>query len=173
MRKFLLLVLSLVLLSNIAMAESSGYGISFGYGAADSNIDIYRLGIKKDFTSKWFESNLGYFSGYFELSYNHLEHNNGDINAVVLSPVFVYYFGSESNTIRPYIKGGIGVAYLDEYHIADRNLSTNLQFENKIGVGTKIGLFGLNFLYIHYSNASIKEPNDGIDIWMFTTSIDF
>ena len=173
MRKFLLLVLSLVLFSNIAIAESSDCGISIGYGNADSDIDIYRLGIKKDFSSKWFESNFGYFSGYFELSYNHWKHNNDDINTVTLSPVFVYCFGSESNTIRPYIEVGIGVAYLDEYHIADRDLSTHLQFEDRIGVGAKIGFFDLNFRYMHYSNASITDPNDGIDIWMFTTSIDF
>ena len=173
MKKILLLVFSLVLSTNIAMAESSGYGISFGYGEADPDIDIYRLGIKKDFTSKWFESDFGYFSGYFELSYNRWEHDNGDINAVALSPVFAYYFGSESNTVRPYIEGGIGVAFLDEYNIADRHMSTNFQFEDRIGIGTKIGFFDLNFRYMHYSNASIKSPNNGIDIWIFTTSIDF
>ena len=65
------------------------------------------------------------------------------------------------------------MAYLEEYHIADRNLSTNFQFEDRIGVGMKIGFFDLKFRYMHYSNASIIEPNNGIDIWMFTTSIDF
>ncbi len=173
MKKFLFLILSLVLFSNIAMAESSGYGISFGYGEADTDIDIYRLGIKKDFTSKWFESDFGYISGYFELSYNRWEHDDDDINAVALSPVFTYCFGSESNKVRPYIEGGIGVAYLDEYHIGGRNLSTNFQFEDRIGIGMRIGFVDLNFRYMHYSNASIKSPNNGIDILMFTTAIQF
>ncbi len=173
MKKILLLALSLILFYTTAMAESSGYGISFGYGEADPDIEIYRLGIKKDFTSKWFESKIGYVSGYFELSYNRWEHDNNDINGVALSPVFVYYFGDKSNMIQPYIEGGIGVTYIDEYHIADSNLSTNFQFEDRIGIGTKIGFLDLNFRYMHYSNASTKEPNHGIDIWMFTTAIDF
>jgi lipid A 3-O-deacylase len=116
---------------------------------------------------------MGYVSGYFELSYNHWEYNDQDINGVALSPVFVYSFGNESNFIRPYIEGGIGAAYIHEYHIADRNLSSNLQFEDRIGAGVKIGFFDVNFRYMHYSNASLKQPNHGIDIFMFTTAIQF
>ncbi len=173
MRKCLLLIFGLILVSSSVMAEPSGYGVSFGYGEADSNIDIYRVGLKKDFPAKWFKTRFGYLSGYFELSYNHWEYNNQDINAVAFSPVFAYYFGKESNLIRPYIEGGIGVAYLDEYFIADRNLSSNLQFEDRIGAGVRIGFVDLNFRFMHYSNASFKNPNHGIDILMFTTAIQF
>ncbi len=174
MKKSLFLVLVWVLLSSNAMAaDFSGYGLSFGYGEADPDIDIYRVGVKKDFSAKWFQTDFGYLSGYFELSYNRWEYENEDINGVALSPVFVYYFGDKSNKIRPYIEGGIGVTYIDEYYIADRNLSTNFQFEDRIGAGVRIGFVDLNFRYMHYSNASIKGPNNGIDILMFTTAIQF
>lgn len=163
----------MILISTCAMAESGGYGISFGYGEADPDIDVYRLGLKKDFRSKWLETGVGYLSGYFELSYNRWEHESRDINGVALSPVFAYYFGNESSLIRPYIEGGIGVTYIDEYHIADRDLSTNFQFEDRIGVGARIGFFDICARYMHYSNASIEEPNHGIDIWILTTSIQF
>jgi lipid A 3-O-deacylase len=173
MRKWLLLCFSLILIHSSAMADPTAYGLSFGYGQADPDIDIYRVGLKKDFPWKWFESNIGYASGYFELSYNRWEHTNDEINAFALSPVFTYTFGKESNLIRPYIEGGIGVAYLDEYRIADRNLSSNLQFEDRIGIGARIGFLDLNFRYMHYSNASLQDPNHGIDILIFTTSIQF
>lgn len=173
MKKYWVLILGLILLGSSAMAESSGYGISFGYGEADPEIDIYRVGLKKDFPARWFETRVGYLSGYFELSYNHWEYNDQDINGVALSPVFVYFFGKESNLVKPYIEGGIGAAYLNDYFIADRDLSTNLQFEDRIGAGVRIGFFDLNFRYMHYSNASIKQPNHGIDILMMTTSIQF
>ncbi|MBC2703823.1 MAG: acyloxyacyl hydrolase [Desulfobacula sp.] len=39
--------------------------------------------------------------------------------------------------------------------------------------GTRKGFFDLNFRYMHYSNASIKGLDHGIDIWIFTTSIQF
>ena len=173
MKKSVLFIVCLMCFTTAAMAESSGYGISFGYGEADPDIDIYRIGLKKDFPAKWFETSVGYLSGYFELSYNRWEHHSQDINCGAFSPVFVYYFGNESNLIRPYIEGGIGAAYLDEYHIADRNLSTNLQFEDRIGIGARIGFFDLSFRYMHYSNASLKDPNHGIDIMIVTTAIQF
>jgi len=175
MKKLILIMATLVMISTGAMAQdqSSGWGLSFSVGEADPDIDIYRVGLKKDFWTKWFENDTGYLSGYFELSYNHWEYNDQDINGVALSPVFVYYFGDESNFIKPYIEGGIGVTYIDEYHIADRNLSTNFQFEDRIGIGARIGFFDISARYMHYSNASIKGPNHGIDIWMVTTSIQF
>lgn len=173
MKKSLFLVFLLALVYGNAMAGASGYGLSFGYGEADTDIDIYRIGVKKDFPAKWFKTDIGYLSGYFELSYNRWESDNGDTNGVALSPVFVYYFGNGSNKIKPYIEGGIGVAYIDEYHIAGRNLATNFQFEDRIGAGVRIGFVDLNFRYMHYSNASTKSPNDGIDILMVTTAIQF
>ncbi|NOX34314.1 MAG: acyloxyacyl hydrolase [Deltaproteobacteria bacterium] len=173
MKKYLILIFGFMLVYGTAMAGSSGYGLSFGYGQADPDIDVYRVGLKKDFSSRWLETKTGYLSGYFELSLNHWEHNNEDINGIALSPVFAYYFGQKSNLIKPYIEGGIGVTYIDEYHIADRNLSTNFQFEDRIGIGARIGFVDLNFRYMHYSNASIKAPNHGIDILMFTTAIQF
>jgi lipid A 3-O-deacylase len=177
MRKIVALVTMLLIcgvLHTGAMAgEPSGYGISFGYGQADPDIDIYRLGLKKDFDGQWLKTGLGYFSGFYELSFNRWEHKSKDINGAAFSPVFAYYFGDRANFIKPYIEGGIGVTYIDGYHIADRNLSTNFQFKDRIGAGMRIGFFDLNFSYMHYSNASIKEPNHGIDILIFTTSVQF
>ena len=173
MKNSLLVVVGLVLLYSMAIADSSGYGISFGYGEAEPNIDIHRLGLKKGFSSQWFQSDIGYASGYFELSFNHWEYNNEDIIGLAFSPVYVYHFGNESDLFNPYIEGGIGVTYIDGYGIAGRDLSTNFQFEDRIGAGAKIGMFDLSFRYMHYSNASIKGSNDGMDIWIFTTAIQF
>ncbi|WP_442875396.1 acyloxyacyl hydrolase [Desulfobacula sp.] len=33
--------------------------------------------------------------------------------------------------------------------------------------------FDLSFRYMHYSNASIKSPNHGINVWILTTAIQF
>lgn len=173
MKKCLFFVVGLILVCHTAMADASDYGVSFGYGEANSNIEAYRVGVKKDFSAKWFESSVGYVSGYFELSYNYWKHHNEDINAVAFSPVVAYYFADASSRIRPYIEGGVGLAYIDDYDIANRNLSSNFQFEDRIGIGARIGLFDLNFRYMHYSNASIKGSNDGIDLFMFATTIQF
>lgn len=173
-KKLVVLITGILLIAVSAPAtETSGWGLSFGYGEADPDIDIYRVGIKKDFWAEWLETRVGYVSGYFELSFNHWEHDDTDINGVGFSPVFVYYFGDKNNLIRPYIEGGIGVSWINQTTIADRDMSTQFQFEDRIGAGVRWGFIDLNFRYMHYSNASIKQPNHGIDILMFTTSIQF
>ncbi len=175
MKKILITFVALILLSGLALAEGpTGYGVSFGYGmTALDSVDIYRVGLKKDFTAKWFEKENGYLSGYFELSYNRWEHETNDINAFALSPVFAYYFINADKYITPYIEFGIGGAYLDEHDIANQRMGSNLQFEDRIGLGARMGFFDLSFRYMHYSNANLVKPNHGIDIFIFTTSIQF
>ncbi len=66
----LVFVFTTVFLGSPALAGPSGYGLSAGYGQSWDNIDIFRLGVQKQFSSHWFETGLGFLSGYFELSYN-------------------------------------------------------------------------------------------------------
>nr|WP_319393727.1 acyloxyacyl hydrolase [uncultured Desulfobacter sp.] len=145
-------------------AESGDWGVSLGYGQSSDSIDIYRAGLLKQWGVTWLDGNVGHVDGYFELSYNRWEHGGDDVNAVALSPVFQYIFHVKSDIWYPYIEGGIGVAYLDDYTINNRDLSSNLMFEDRIGVGVRIKHVDLSFRYMHYSNAGLKEPNDGIDI---------
>jgi lipid A 3-O-deacylase len=174
MKKHFVLVIALVLAYGVAQASPSDYGISIGYGSADTNIDIYRVGLQKDFSSKWFETRVGYLTGYFELSYNYWESENHDkTNGIALSPVFTYYFGSSANSIKPYIEGGIGVAYIDDYMIDGRNLATNFQFEDRLGAGIRFKQIDVSARYMHYSNCSVKSPNDGIDIFICSISYRF
>ena len=162
-----------MLFYSTASADFDGFGLSLGYGVGKEDIDIYRFGLKKNFASRWFENGTGYLSGFFELSYNRWEHGGDEVNGLALSPVFAYYFGTDADFVRPYIAGGIGVALLDDYNIHNRNLGTHFQFEDRIGVGARIGIFDMNVSYFHYSNAGLKSNNDGIDIWLFTGAIQF
>ncbi len=147
--------------------------INIGIGQSKDNIDIYRLAVKKDFDKTFFESDIGWLSGYYEASLNYWERDGDDIYGIALSPVFVYYFGDKSSTILPYVEAGIGVTYISDTKLQTRDMTTNFQFEDRIGVGVRKGSFDLSARYMHYSNASIKQPNDGIDIFIFTLSYIF
>lgn len=147
---------------------SGGWGVSLGYGQSTDGIDIYRAGLLKQWNVKWLENKTGYVRGYFELSYNRWEKGADEVNAVALSPVFQYVFHAGNATWYPYIEAGIGVACLDDYTINGRDLSSNFQFENRVGAGIRIKNIGISFRYMHYSNASLEEPNDGIDILVGT-----
>jgi lipid A 3-O-deacylase len=170
---FAVLVCCAVFVFSTAMAETSGYRAFAGYGQSRNNVDIFRLGVQKPFSSQWVESSLGALSGYFELSYNRWEKSGKKIHGAAFSPVFAYYFNTGGSGVIPYVEAGIGAAYLDGYRIGGRNLSSNFQFEERISLGIMINRIDIKLGYMHYSNAGIKSPNNGIDIWMGTVAWHF
>lgn len=170
MKRIIWVIIVLILVGAKANAGSSGFGLSLGYGQSREGIDIYRMGLQKEFESRWFESSTGYLSGYFELSYNLWKKSGENTNGVALSPVFAYYFDKGNRSWVPYVEAGIGMAFIDDYQIHGRDLSTHFQFEDRAGIGVRIHPIDINFRYMHYSNASITKTNDGIDIWLGTFS---
>jgi len=174
--KWLLIIPVAFLLLSAGHARAGGFidEISLGIGEEKNDaINIYRLGLKKDFGRQFLVSPRGWLSGYFEGSLNYWHHTDDDIYALALSPVFVYYFGTETNPIIPYIEGGIGVGVISETNIADVDMTTAFQFEDRIGAGIRTEKLDFNFRYMHYSNGSMAQPNDGIDILIGTLSYRF
>lgn len=174
MKKWVL-VLSLCFLTTDIFAGDGRFidEVALGIGESKDNIGIYRLGAKKNFEKTFFDSDYGWLSGYYEASLNYWEKSGEQIYGIAFSPVFVYYFGNKSNSIHPYVEGGIGGALLSDTKIQRRDLSSHFNFEDRLGIGVRMKSFDLNARYLHYSNAGIVEPNDGIDIFMFTISYIF
>jgi lipid A 3-O-deacylase len=175
-KKIWLMIISVFLLLNPFPSKAGNFidEISFSYGQEkNEDIDIYRLGLKKNFSRKFLMNKTGWLSGYFEGSLNYWHHNDEDIYAVALSPVFVYFFGNDIKSFIPYIEAGIGGALLSETTISNVEMSTAFQFEDRIGAGIRTEKLDFNFRYMHYSNGSISQPNEGVDILIGTVSYRF
>ncbi|PHS35311.1 MAG: acyloxyacyl hydrolase [Sulfurovum sp.] len=170
---FLILTLCAFTINSFAEELLSFDEVSLGVGESKDHIHIYRLGGKNNFESIWFKSDYGRLSGYYEASIHYWEKGNDQIYGVAFSPVFVYYLGGMSDTFQPYVEAGIGVAYISKTKINGRNMATHFQFEDRIGLGIKTGSYDFNARYMHYSNAGIEKPNNGIDIIMFTLAYKF
>lgn len=141
--------------------------VSLAYGHTHDDIDVGRLAVRKDSDFQWLSNPTGWFSLYYEASLNMWKKASDKVYAAAISPVLIYYFGKPDNLIRPYIEGGIGAACLSKTEIGGyRQFSTAFQFEDRVGAGLQYKNADLCFRYMHYSNASIKQPNDGIDIFM-------
>ena len=93
----------------------------------------------------------------------------GIIGTYVVTRRISYLAGAVSHCVL----GGIGLSLWTDTRMGNRDLSTNFLFEDRIGAGVRIGNWDLNFRYMHYSNASIKKPNDGIDIFIGSISYRF
>ena len=142
--------------------------VAFNYGQSKDDIDIYRIALQQDFDSRWFETDFGYLSGYCEVSVNYWKASNSDTNlGVTLSPVFAYYFNTSGN-YTPYIEGGIGASLFTKTHIDRRDLSSAFLFEDRVGIGVLTDEWNIEARYMHYSNANIVKPNEGIDIFIFS-----
>jgi hypothetical protein len=91
------------------------------------------------------------------------------LNAVTFSPVLQWSLTGGSQPLL--LEAGIGVALLDDQQISDRELSISFQFEDRIALAWQYDPMSkarLSFGYSHYSQADIKRPNDGLDLWVLT-----
>ncbi len=69
--------------------------------------------------------------------------------------------------LRLYVDASTGVHYLTETGIHDRDFSIHMQFGTALGLGVVFGRgdrFDLGWRFMHFSNAEIKEPNDGMNL---------
>jgi lipid A 3-O-deacylase len=84
-------------------------------------------------------------------------------------PLFRYWA-----TQRFYVEGGVGATFFSDTKFHDKNISTAFQFGDHIGAGyqltrsTRVGL-----RVSHFSNASIKRPNPGLNIVQLQVSTTF
>lgn len=107
--------------------------------------------------------------GYPELQLN-VHRDDGD--DLVQTGVFATFRAAPARVgLRPYVEAGLGANLLSRTELGSDSYSTSFQFGEHVGVGFVWGSSasggadttwaGLRFT--HYSNASIKNPNDGLE----------
>ncbi|TDP28435.1 lipid A 3-O-deacylase PagL [Idiomarina aquatica] len=141
-------------------------GARVGYRVTD-----IRLSILEDWT--W----LGDPKLHIEGALNNWQNSNDrsdNVFALTISPVLAWQL---TDGPRPlYVEAGIGGSYLDGTRLGDRRLSTRFQFEDRIGLSWQYSAYSnarLTLAYVHYSNADIDSPNDGLDFFGLTWSNTF
>ncbi|MOA42977.1 Lipid A deacylase PagL precursor [compost metagenome] len=66
--------------------------------------------------------------------------------------------------MKPFIEAGIGLAAFNHADVAGQNLGVAFNFEDRLGFGMKFGNGqSVGIRAMHYSNAGLKQPNDGIE----------
>ena len=145
------------------MAAAHAVDFTVAVGQTDESTMTYRLGAQFDFGTSWFQTSVGRLTGYWDAGYTYWEGDDSSSNhSVSLAPVFVYEFAGES--VKPYVEAGIGVAAFENSEVEGNRLGSSFQFEDRIGAGLRFaGGHEVGIRAIHYSNAGIKKPNDGIE----------
>jgi len=156
--------LAAITLLSLASFGASAAELSGALGATSQGGLTARAAIGFNWDRSWWETDTGKLTGYWDLGYTYWQAGDeaGGRHSVSFSPVFVYEFGS--GHIKPFVEAGIGVAMFTGTTAGDQKFGSSFNFEDRIGAGLKIGddqKVGIRA--IHYSNAGIKEPNDGIE----------
>lgn len=137
--------------------------VSFSVGQTGDSTMVYRLGLQSNWDSSWWQTSVGRLTGYWDGAYTYWDGDQTASNhSLSLAPVFVYEFAGDS--VKPYIEAGIGVAAFSSTELESNELGSSFQFEDRIGFGLRFaGGHEIGVRAIHYFNAGIKQPNDGVE----------
>lgn len=115
-----------------------------------------------------------YADMYFDVSAAHWTTNwseHTSIDVLGIAPVFRLPILT-NNSFQPYLEGSVGAAFMSSDRIATRKLGANLAFQDILGAGATFGSdrqYDLSLRYLHYSNAHLAPPNEGIDVKFLVT----
>jgi len=159
-------LISLAAIAAVSLGEVAAVhalDLTAAVGQTGESTMTYRLGAQFDFNRSWFQTSVGRLTGYWDAGYTYWEGDETSSNhSVSLAPVFVYEFTGDA--VKPYLELGIGVAAFENTKVEDKDLGSSFQFEDRFGAGLRFaGGHEVGIRAIHYSNAGIKNPNDGIE----------
>ena len=161
MKKLSLALHGSVLSLALYMAPAHAVDLNLEVAQSSESTMVYGVGLKWDFNKAWWQSERGQLSGHWDAAYRYWD---GGMHSVSITPIFVYEFSRPS--IKPYLEAGIGASLLSKREYEGRGLSTAFNFVSHIGAGLKLTeQQSIGIRAMHYSNASIKQPNDGIDTY--------
>ncbi len=106
---------------------------------------------------------------YYLVGYNYwqsisVQGQEGVLNGLEFIPVFRFNWGEKG--LFSFAETSVGASVFSRTELNDRQFSTNFQFSNSLAVG---GYFSQKISWSlqlqHYSNNSIKLPNNGINFY--------
>jgi lipid A 3-O-deacylase len=153
--------------------------VSFEFGSGNQT-DMIRVGSQWKWNSQWWRSNGTHIGGYWDLNlsqwrgkrFQNASDKTQNITAIGITPVFRF----QNDSLKGfYIEAGIGAYLLSElYNNNAKKLSTGFQFGDHLGIGYVFqSNLDLGLSLQHFSNAGIKEPNNGVNFTIARISYSF
>lgn len=138
--------------------------LSVALGATGQGDTTIRTALALEWNKHWWQSATGRLGGYWDTAYTYWD--GGDeasaAHSLSFSPVLTYEFAGFRYT--PYVEAGIGVALFSKTDVGEQQLGSSFNFEDRLGLGLRLpGERTLGLRAMHYSNAGLKQPNDGIE----------
>lgn len=159
-------------LSVATIGGAQAADVSVAIGQTGDSTMVYRMATQWDWSQSWWQSDLGRLTGYCDLAYTFWDGDKTASNhSISTAPVLVYEFAGEH--VKPYIEAGIGVALFSSTELESNKLGSSFQFEDRLGVGLRFADQEVGLRAIHYSNAGIKQPNNGVEAYTLHYRLSF
>lgn len=178
-KAFLVIPLVATSLWAVTPACAAFDGASIEVGSA-SHLRMVRVGVQWKWSKRWWQSDGVHLGGYWDATLAHWlgDHHKSlagieqEITAIGITPVFRLQRDSGKGL---YGEAGIGLHWLsDLYDNAGRRLSTRMQFGDHIAIGYILrNNLDLKLKLQHFSNGSIRQPNDGVNFVIVSASMVF
>lgn len=168
-------------------SHASTYGLQVAYGTGKPDqLRGYRVAMQQFWPWTGFSQSPMNLTGYWDLSYANwhthppLASQPRSISIVALSPII--RLQSRENWLlaaQTYLELGVGASWLSNNHLGHRNLGSQFAFQDLMGLGLRwrksaTSIWTFSYHYLHYSNASLFPPNQGIDVkHLFTLGYEF
>ena len=146
-----------------AYGQDSDNHLSASVGVTGQGEMTWRASHAHDWDRRWWQGERGYLTGYWDTAYTYWEGSDAaSAHSLSFSPVLVYQFHGQR--VRPFVEFGIGVSLFSSTEVGEKQMGSAFHFEDRVGAGVVLpGGSRLGLRAIHYSNAGIKQPNDGIE----------
>ena len=181
--RILLLALLAACLTPVQAAGSKwidSVSASLGKDNNSNKTKVFRIGVQNRWNRTWFTDGAWFLGGYWDASLAYLKSNyndNSDLYDFSLTPVLrLQRYADISSGVAPFSEVGVGGHLLSDKEIGERDLATNFQFGPQVGVGLGFGnkaRYELAYRYQRLTNASIKQPNDGLRLHLLSFGYNF
>ncbi len=153
-----------VLMLSLSLQQAAAIELTGAVGRTEKSTMTFRLGLQKNFQSRWWQTDVGALTGYWDAGYTFWKGDkSSDNHSVSVSPVLLYEFSGD--VLKPYLEAGIGVSFFENTRIESQRLGSSFQFEDRFGVGVRFYNQTIGLRAIHYSNGGLKKPNNGIETY--------
>lgn len=174
------ILLSIIICFIAILAQTAEAAIIDGIGVCSGDGEGKTFVSSVSFYKEWHSLRLAKGNSelacLLECTYGYWDGNRGTtgndiIHTVGCSPIFrLQRISQESVSIYPYLDVGVGVHYISNTDLEDRQFSTHYQFALTFGAGIAFGSqkkIAIGYRFQHYSNAYTVIPNDGMNMHMF------
>lgn len=155
----------------LASTPAKALDLSVAVGRTNHGEATLNAAVFKPFRLALHTGPAGRLYGYWAagLTWWEADRFGSDEYSISLSPVFGWEFTGPR--LRPFVEAGIGAGYFTANEVGDRRIGSRLHFEDRFGAGVHLGERSrLQLRVIHYSNAGLKKPNQGINSWSLVYS---